>query len=261
MQGSYQTETLEGRETELTFLAERAQMRLDGFTDLLVRHGFPASGRALEVGCGHGARAHLMAGHFPGASVVGIDRCAELLTTARAQAPLPNLSFGEANLYQLPFPDCSFDFAYARLVFMHLVHPLDALRQLQRVLKPGGRILIEDADRDSMFFEPAPASWPWFWDSVQKGQRRLGGDPNVGRKLASYLKELGFSDVRPEVLPIIGAGPEIGYLVHTLLPSLNVYLEPKDRAAGEAAIADLGALSADPRASFYHFWHAVSAKT
>ncbi len=259
--GSYQFEKLESRDKEAIFLAERAQLRIEGFTDLLVRHKIPSEGRLLEVGCAQGIRSRLIAKHFSHLEIVGIDRSEELLQAARHQnQDLANLSFEQADLYELPFADESFDFIYARLVFMHLAEPSRAIQSLKRVLRPGGRILIEDADRDCMFFEPAPPSFSRFWQKVQKGQRRLGGDPNVGRKLASLLKEAALQKVQIETQPIIGGGNEIEFLVRTLLPSLNIYLEPQDRDEGELAIRDLLELSKDPRASFYHFWFVVSGE-
>jgi ubiquinone/menaquinone biosynthesis C-methylase UbiE len=256
MQGSYQFENLEGRQTEAAFLSERAQMRLEEFPGLLKRHGLPENGKVLEVGCGQGIRTKLMAEHFPNAEITGIDRSSELLAEARKHTPA--ITFIEADLYELPFSDASFDFVYARLVFMHLTDAERALKSLLRVLKPGGKILVEDADRDCMFFEPAPASFPSFWEKVQAGQRRLGGDPNVGRKLATYFKAQQLQNVQIETQPIVGGGAEIGFLVRTLLPSLNIYLDPGDRALGAAAILDLQKLSQDPTATFYHFWFVVS---
>lgn len=257
--GSYQFENLESRHIESARLAERAGLRLEGFGDLLIRHGFTSQSRILEVGIGHGIRARLMTEILEGAEVVGVDRSHELLSVARERnADAKGLSFVESDLYNLPFATGSFDFVYARLVFMHLNDPLKALRELKRMLRPGGRILIEDADRDCMFFEPAPASFAAFWEKVQEGQRRLGGDPNVGRKLASLLKESEFVDVKSELQPLQGAGPDIDFLVRTLMPSLNIYLPPEERAAGEQAIADLAILANDPRATFYHLWFVVS---
>jgi len=257
MKGSYQFENLESRHIESTRLAERAQLRMESFPELLARHGFPVKGQVLEVGTAQGLRARIMADL--GAEVIGVDRSPELLVRARElNRGVPNLSFVEGDLYDLPFADASFDFVYARLVFMHLADPKLALANIRRVLRPGGRVLIEDADRDCMFFEPAPLTFASFWQKVQDGQRRLGGDPNVGRRLAPYLKETGFSDVRPEVQSILGGGGEIEFLASTLMPSLNIYLNPSDRAQGEVAIRDLHALARDPRSSFYHFWFAVS---
>ncbi len=255
-QGSYQFEKLESRFVEAKMLAQRAGMRMEGFPDLLRRHAFPVGGRILEIGTAQGIRARAMLEHFPLSHVIGIDRSTELMSLEATGNP--RLEFQHADVYELPFSDNSFDFVYARLVFMHLTDPHKALASIQRVLKPGGRVLIEDADRDCMFFEPAPASLKKFWQNVQQGQRRLGGDPNVGRKLATLLGEAGFDSVQTEVQTILGKGPEIEFLVKTLMPSLNIYLEPNDRMDGEKAIQDLYMLSQNELAYFYHFWFAVS---
>jgi SAM-dependent methyltransferase len=198
-----------------------------------------------------------MAEHFPDVEVVAIDRSEQLLKTA-GENTRASLQCGD--IYGLPFREGSFDFVYARLVFMHLQDPIRALQGLRRVLRPGGRILIEDADRECMFFEPAPDGFADFWRKVQDGQRRLGGDPNVGRKLAHYLKRLDFQSLRIEAQPIIGSGPEVEFMARTLLPTLNMYLDPQDRTQGEATIRALGRLAQDPLATFYHFWFAVSGE-
>ena len=258
-EGSYQFEKLVSQELEIACLLERAQLRLDGFSDLLRHHKMPMSGVILEVGCGHGLRTHLIAKHAKQAEVIGIDRSPELLKHAHdAYQKTSNLSFQQADLYDLPFPDNSIDFIYVRLVFMHLLDPISALLSLKRVLKPGGRLLIEDGDRDCMFFEPMPLHFQQFWQKVQEGQRRLGGDPNVGRKLGTYLKKTHFQHLQIEAQPIIGDGDDIAFLVRTLMPSLNLYLLPEERAFGELAIKELAELSRANDASFYHFWFTVS---
>ena len=259
MKGSYQFEKLEGRRQEAAFLATRAQLRLDGFIPLLQRNHFPPEGKILEVGCAQGLRTQLMAEHFPEAQIFGIDRSDELLAEAQKLKRTKNVSYQKADVYELPFPEASFDFIYVRLVFMHLENPMKALQNLKRVLRPGGKILIEDADRDCMFFEPSPQSFKPFWEKVKEGQRRLGGDPNVGRKLAPYLKLLNMKDVQVEVQNIFGTGPEIRFLTETLLPSLNIYLKPEDRKEGKKAIQDLEKASYLPQATFYHFWFVVCA--
>lgn len=258
-QGSYQFERLEGRHDEARLLQERTSLRLDGFLDLLNRHLESVPSDILEVGCGQGIRTAMMARAYSAAQITGFDRSDELLASARLQKE-PNLTFAAGDLYHLPYKDKSFDLVYARLVFMHLTDPVAAIDELQRVLKPGGTLLIEDADRDCMFFEPSPATFPPFWRKVQEGQRRLGGDPNIGRKLASYFKQAEFQNVVVEAQPIIGGREEIQFLVRTLLPSLNTYLAPEDRVAGAQAIADLGAMATNAEAMFYHFWFVVSGK-
>lgn len=261
--GSYVLEHLEQPQAEAIRLAERAHLRLDGFPDLLRRHGFPGEGRVLEIGCGQGLRTKIMAKRSEGLDVVGIDRSEAFIKHAQqaaTEADLRNLTYLAADLYHPPFAPATFDFIYARLVFMHLTDPISALRVLYDLLKPGGRILIEDADRDCMFFEPAPETFAEYWRNVQNGQRQRGGDPNVGRKLAPYLKATGFHDVRIEGQSIVGGGDQIDFMVRELLPTLNEYLEPALRLKGNVALRDLEQLAQDPRATFIHFWFAVSAK-
>jgi SAM-dependent methyltransferase len=261
MKGSYQFENLESRHLEASFLAERAQLRLEGFVDLIARHGFPATGKVLEVGCAQGVRTRLMAAAFPKSQVTGIDRSPELLKVAKEKnEDIKNLSFQEADIFQLPFEEESFDFIYARLVFMHLMEPIRAIQCLQKMLRPGGRLMIEDADRDCMFVEPEPASFPGFWQKVQAGQRRLGGDPNIGRKLTPSLKQQGFVQIQTELQPITGDGKDIDFLARTLMPSLNIYLEPQDRPEGEMAIQEFRALAQNQAATFYHLWFVVSGE-
>ncbi len=261
LKGSYQFETLVSHDLEKNNLLKRTHLRLEGFTDLLIRHHFPSQGKILEIGCAQGVRSYYMAKYFSQATIIGIDRSEELLEIAHdTYRDTSNLSFQLADLYKLPFADNSFDFIYVRLVFMHLSEPLLAIESLKRVLRPGGRLLIEDADRDCMFFEPQPPSFQAFWQKVQEGQRRRGGDPNVGRKLASYLKASLLKNLHIEVQPIIGGGEEISFLIETLMPSLNLYLDTTERAQGEIAIKALEELAQDPCSSFYHFWFAVSAE-
>ena len=256
---SYDFDLLQRPDLEAARLEARSQLRLSGFPDLLQRHGLPKTGRVLEVGCGLGLRTSIMAQLSPDADVIGIDRSEELLERARSKlGATKNLSFEKADIYELPFPTATFDFVYARLVFMHLTRPLSALQSILAVLKPGGRLLIEDADRDCMFFEPAPQNFASYWKLIQDGQRKLGGNPNVGRHLAPYLKEAGFEDLNIEVQPIVGDGEDIGFIVRELLPSLAHYLEPQDQASCEAIVNDLHSLAQDSRATFFHFWFAVS---
>ena len=201
-----------------------------------------------------------MAELSPRAEVIGIDRSEAMVELARSglSATHDNLSFERADIYELPFPDGGFDFVYARLVFMHLSKPLAALQSISRILKPGGRMLIEDADRDCMFFEPEPENFATYWKLIQDGQRRLGGDPNVGRRLATYLKEASFDTLNVEVQPIVGDGADIEFIVRELLPSLRQYLQPQHHDYCDGVMQELHRLSCDPHATFFHFWFAVS---
>jgi ubiquinone/menaquinone biosynthesis C-methylase UbiE len=95
-------------------------------------------GRALDAACGTGRHArHLVErGH----EVLGIDLSPEMLT--RAAANVPEASFLEADLRDIPAPDEHFDLAVCALALAHLPELDAGVHELARVLKPGGRLVV-----------------------------------------------------------------------------------------------------------------------
>lgn len=98
-------------------------------------------GAILEIGVGTGKNFP----HYPsGASVTGIDIAEKMLVFSRKKASDLELSFDlrEGDVQNLNFPDNSFDTAVATFVFCSVPDPVQGLRELRRVVKPAGRILL-----------------------------------------------------------------------------------------------------------------------
>jgi ubiquinone/menaquinone biosynthesis C-methylase UbiE len=103
----------------------------------------------LEIGSGSGRYA-LYVAETARCSVVGLDVNAEGVRNAGALAERQNLStqvrFQQCDVSQpLPFTDANFDAVYSNDVFCHIPGRLALLRELWRVLKPGGRMIFSDA--------------------------------------------------------------------------------------------------------------------
>ena len=99
------------------------------------------NGRVLFVAAGTG----LNFAHFPpGREIVAIDLSSRMLEAARATADKYDgyLSLREADTQQLPFPDESFDTAATASTFCSVPDPAQGLKELYRVLKPGGTLLM-----------------------------------------------------------------------------------------------------------------------
>lgn len=100
----------------------------------------PADARVLDVGCGNGWATRLMAQQAPLGRVVGIDISDEMVELAReSSAEFPNVVFREASAEKLPFAEGEFTHAFSMESLYYYADVLRALKEIPRVLKPGGK--------------------------------------------------------------------------------------------------------------------------
>lgn len=99
----------------------------------------------LDAGCGAGHTALSFAPHV--ARVTAYDLTPDMLTQVERLATernIPNVITQLGNVEVLPFDDATFDLVTSRYSAHHWAHPLTALREFIRVLKPGGAFLLSD---------------------------------------------------------------------------------------------------------------------
>jgi ubiquinone/menaquinone biosynthesis C-methylase UbiE len=107
--------------------------------------------RGLDVGCGPGQFTILIAERLPGAEIWGIDLAPTMIELAQRHASESSaagrLHFEVADVAKLPFPDGHFDAVVSSGSIKHWPDQAGALREVHRVLAPGGRILIGEMNR------------------------------------------------------------------------------------------------------------------
>ena len=141
-----------GRENER--LLDQAQT----LTELL--HGdtcYPQGGQVLEAGCGVGAQTVILAQNSPGAHFTSVDISPVSLEAARALVAgqgVSNVTFQVSDIFNLPFEEDSFDHVFVCFVLEHLPNPIEALKCLKKMLKPGGTITVIEGDHGSVYFHP-----------------------------------------------------------------------------------------------------------
>ncbi len=101
------------------------------------------SDRLLDVGCGTGSLLPVISERFPSAELVGLDLCIEMLSVARGKLD-GHTALVAARAENLPFPDCHFDIVVSCSTLHYIRYPEESLLELQRVLKPGGKLIITD---------------------------------------------------------------------------------------------------------------------
>jgi ubiquinone/menaquinone biosynthesis C-methylase UbiE len=97
--------------------------------------------RVLDVGCGSGWATRLMAEQSPQVSAVGIDISDEMVKLAQASTSTDNVTFRVATAEQLPFADGEFSDAFSMESLYYYQDMLSALREIKRVLQPGGQFV------------------------------------------------------------------------------------------------------------------------
>ena len=143
----------------------------------------------LEIGCGTGYFTRELTQR--GADIVAIDVSPDLLEIAKAKYSAPNVRYEIQNAYSLTYADAMFDSVVGSSILHHLEIE-EALREIYRVLKPGGTIYFTEPN----MLNPQIAmqkNIPWI-------KRRLGDSPDetafFRRPLRRLLEQTGYCDVR-----------------------------------------------------------------
>ena len=110
----------------------------------------PATGRALDIGCGPGGLVAELARRAPTWEFVGLDASSEMLEAAAAKHGTlrGQVQWQTGAAEQLSFPDQSFDLVVSTLALHALRDPLWCFNAIARVLKPSGRFMLFDFRRD-----------------------------------------------------------------------------------------------------------------
>jgi ubiquinone/menaquinone biosynthesis C-methylase UbiE len=113
--------------------------------------------RILEVGCGLGDDAASLAQLVaPSGSVVAVDGSRTMIEASRERhGSVSGLSFDVADAAQLPFDDASFDACRVDRVLQHIGDPASAIREMVRVLRPGGILVAYDNDWETLTVDSA----------------------------------------------------------------------------------------------------------
>lgn len=183
------------------------------FLDLMAARWRLSDAASLaDIGCG---RCHWSRLLYPylraSARFAGIDRepqwvaeGAQHFRQAFPDVPQELFKFTEADATKIPLPDDSFDVVTCQTVLMHLARPKDALREMVRILRPGGLLVCVEPNNfwNYLTFTSLTAAEPVeilvrrfeFWLRYHRGKMAAGeGDHTIGDLLPGYFAECGLT--------------------------------------------------------------------
>jgi SAM-dependent methyltransferase len=225
----------------------------------------PDDGALLDVGCGTGSVVAALRARYPEREIVGVDVAEPYLAFARGRADCAGATFVEGDAQALAFPDGRFAAAYALIALNFMADPLQAAREMARVVRPGGRIVAAAWDfRGGLVYQRL------LWDTAAgidpraaETRDRIFGSPLARPEgMPDLLRAAGLADVTRDWLtirmdfadfddywqPLLGGqGPVGGYVA-------GLELALRDRVAAAVRAAYLSGDADGPRSLTATAW-------
>lgn len=234
---------------------------------------YPPGSTILEAGCGIGAQTVILAAKNPASRFVSIDISDDSLSRAKLaieERRLTNVSLQKADIFDLPFAMESFDHIIICFVLEHLPGPLDALRNLLRVLKSGGSLTVIEGDHGSFYCHPESQDALQTVECLIRIQKMLGGNALIGRQLYPLLGASGLKDiaVSPRMVYVDASRPELveGFSKKTFIAMVEAVKEQAitmrliDEEKWNKGIADLMRATEEDGTFCYTFFKGTSYK-
>jgi SAM-dependent methyltransferase len=222
-----------------------ADIRREDYEQLLLRDG----AAVLDVGCGAGeVCVELAARVGPRGHVSGVDPSEAMIAAAKRAVASSgrSIELSVGSVYKLPFADASFDAARAERVFQHLEDPDAGLREMLRVVRPGGRVMVIDPDHSQGGIAlDDPAHRRAFGASL-RAQLMMIVNPCSGTRLRGMFVRAGLAQIEQIIRSVelshseymhamfmhdrLGAAVDAAEITVAEAKALSAELEQRDRA-------------------------------
>jgi ubiquinone/menaquinone biosynthesis C-methylase UbiE len=149
----------------------------------------------LDAGCGTGDDTRAMSALVaPGGRAVGVDDHEPILAEARSRAAGSDLpvEFVLGDVERLPFADGTFSACRSERMFQHTGDPLQAMRELARVTRPGGQVIVFDTDWETELVDAADVATTRAIIQAHCDSLRHGW---IGRQLAGLMRQAGLGEI------------------------------------------------------------------
>jgi SAM-dependent methyltransferase len=154
------------------------------------------SDHLLDIGAGPGTITADFAGAVAHVTATEVgERELDLSRATVTERGLGNVDFAVQDVHRLTFDDGSFDVTHAHQVLQHVADPVQALREMARVTRPGGLVAARDGDYAGFVWWPMLPELDEWLRLYQAAARANGGEPDAGRRLLSWARAAGLADV------------------------------------------------------------------
>ncbi len=212
-------------------------------------------GRCLDLGCGQGHTTRFLKDVLQPAECIGLEYDPSLVEYAQSHpGNSSGVRFQQGEASKLDFADASFDVAFTRYLLVHLPDPVAVIREMLRVVRPGGYVVAYEPDCQAFDIGYPPSTAPAFIHRLFTG---MFAEPQMGRKLVDSFRAAGAS------IAHAGAVLKMEYNASLLKRTYRLSAEAMQDAAMakglftaeeySAGIAEWKRLENDPQAVYVKF--------
>lgn len=165
--------------------------------------------RLLDIGAGPGTITVDLANHV--AEVTATEVGESELSLSREHAAsrgATNVAFSIQDVHALDIPDATHDVTHTHQVLQHLADPVQALREMRRVTRPGGLVAAREADYLAFTWWPMVPELDEWLHLYRGAARANGAEPDAGRRLFAWAQSAGFDEITTSSTTWCFATPE-----------------------------------------------------
>ncbi len=194
--------------------------------------GLTSGMHVADIGCGPGNMSLWFAEKVgPTGSVMAIDNSDAQLDIVKQQLAKHNISniiTRNLDVYESSKHfERQFDIVYCRFTMVHFHDPLQAMEQLQKILKPHGRLIVAELDNETWYSYPVNEYLKKDVNLLCKTGELRGIDMSLGKKLYSYFRKLHFNNIKVDIVQPVLESENREYMVNKLQAWGKRYIEHK----------------------------------
>ena len=154
----------------------------------------------VDFGCASGEVVRAVSSKVGSERVLGLDADPRMIAYSAEESDrraLNNVEYRQttiAGLGSTGLDDSNFDHAWARFFLEYMIEPVQVVREMVRIVRPGGKVTLIDIDGNCIWHHPMPAKLRDDLDEVMEDLKTTGFDPHAGARLAGYATQAGLVD-------------------------------------------------------------------
>lgn len=184
--------------------------------------------KICDFGCGLGNLINEIYTKYNNAHITGVEISKEQYEVAKKNNKKnKNVVLINEDVLKSNLPDNCFDITYCRYLLEHVQDPVNVIKEMIRITRPGGKIVVQENDLHNVIYYPEIQGHSKVMNKFCELQIQMGGDPYIGRKLFSLFNAGNAKNIKLDYSPEIYTEEKPQEFSSWMSNSLNILMGAK----------------------------------